>query len=83
MSAAAGLDPVKFRGETQISVSLIDREYDAVRARGPDWWLYAAFDCRTLNAYLDVAREPGRPPWRKGTVPKEPAHNAELEATGT
>ena len=67
---------VKARGGSQTSVSLVDRQYEAMQALGPDWWLYAAFDCTTPNPFLVVVSEPRRLPWRRGKLPTGAAHNS-------
>ena len=70
---------VKARGGSQTSVSLLDRQYEAMQALGPDWWLYAAFDCSTPNPSLVVVCDPRRLPWRRGRLPTDAANNVESE----
>ncbi len=72
---------VKARGGSGTSVSLVDRQYEAMQALGTDWWLYAAFDCKKPDPFLVVVGEPRRLPWRRGTLPRGAANNVESEGT--
>ncbi|MER6573120.1 DUF3883 domain-containing protein [Streptomyces sp. NPDC001093] len=58
----ARLIEVKGRGGRSTSVSLLDRQREAMLGLGPDWWLYVVLDCRTTPV-LVVVREPRRLPW--------------------
>ncbi|MEU8773466.1 DUF3883 domain-containing protein [Streptomyces sp. NPDC048606] len=60
---------VKGRGKAT-SVSIVDRQRDAMNALGPDWWLYVAVDCAT-EPRLVVVREPRRLPWELRTPAAE------------
>jgi len=58
---------MKCSGLKMNSVGLKERQVNAARALGGDYWLYAAFDCRTEEPFLVVVRDPGRLPWKSIT----------------
>ncbi|QHA07857.1 DUF3883 domain-containing protein [Streptomyces broussonetiae] len=62
MAASPRLIEVKGRGGRSTSVSLLDRQREAMLDLGPHWWLYVVLDCRTTPV-LVVVREPRRLPW--------------------
>lgn len=64
----ARLIEVKGRGGRVTSVSIFDRQRDAMLGLGADWWLYVALDCRTDPVLVRV-REPARLPWKLLTPP--------------
>lgn len=66
----ARLIEVKGRGSST-SISIPDRQRNAMLALGADWWLYVALECATDAPYLLVVKEPARLPWYLLTPPRE------------
>ncbi|MER5726922.1 DUF3883 domain-containing protein [Streptomyces sp. NPDC002138] len=58
----ARLIEVKGRG-AQTSISLPDRQRNAMLDYGVDWWLYVALNC-TTTPELRIIENPSRLPWR-------------------
>ncbi|MEU5633525.1 DUF3883 domain-containing protein [Streptomyces rishiriensis] len=59
----ARLIEVKGRRGHRTSVSILDRQRNAMLGLGSDWWLYVVLDCQTTPVLIAV-REPGRLPWQ-------------------
>ncbi|MGW4566166.1 DUF3883 domain-containing protein [Streptomyces sp. NPDC004561] len=66
----ARLIEVKGKGGRGTSVSITDRQREAMLDLGADWWLYVVLGCRTAPI-LVVVREPSRLPWRLNTPARE------------
>jgi hypothetical protein len=58
----ARLIEVKGRGD-RTSVSLVDRQRNAMLDYGADWWLYVALNCK-IAPELRIIENPSRLPWK-------------------
>lgn len=58
---------MKNSGLKMNSIGLKERQVNTAMALGADYWLYAAFDCRTTEPFLILVRDPARLPWKSIT----------------